>query len=269
MNREERREHLNSSKRASSARKDSTSGAFGKKRRKRGLNFKKVVVSLLAIVSITFSLAVYSFSQSDAKAIKSIPKNKVSASPNPSTSNSSSAQVAPSPTSTDLGYNQIDALSILGVFALARQIPEGNPKLLNSFRSALAIAQKNPSASKIDLGVYGNTLTDYVLSPKGLADPACFAVSAPTVPGKVGNQKTWVIYIEPKSKKFDSLVLVGKGITNCQQAVVAASEMPNNTRGKISVISRNVIDESLLTIPTSFLTKEGLVLLDEDRGFTK
>lgn len=265
MNRGERRSHFNSLKRSASARKDLTSGAYGKKRNRRVLSFKKVIVSFLLILSVTLSLAVYAFSQSDAKNIKATLKSTASVSPDSSSPN----QVAPSPVSTYLGYNQIDALAILGVFALARQIPEGNPKLLNSFRADLSLAKKNPSASSIDLGVYGNTLTDYVLSPKGLADPACFAVSAPAVPNKVGNQKTWVIYIEPKSKKFDSLVLVGKGITNCQQAVVAASEMPNSPRSKISVISRNVIDESLLTIPSSFLTKEGLVLLDEDRGFTK
>ena len=262
MSRKERREHLNSARYRAMVKKEKEA-----KGNRKGQKIKKFVTLFLLTGALGTYVSLSSLNVNDAKnanIIAALNKPKPSATPNASAPTDT---VSGASKQTYANYDQVDALAILGVLAIARQVPESQSALV-LFVSQLKKAKNNPTQTAIDMGVKGNDLTDYVLSPKGLTAPACFAIAPATVAGEYAKQKDWVLYIEPKSKKFSALVLLGQGITNCQQAAIAASQMPNNTRDKISTISRNVINSAILTVPSYMLTKEGNFLFDEARGFT-
>lgn len=261
MSRKERREHLNSARYRSMVKKEKE-----RKGNRKGQKIKKFITLFLLTGALGTYVSLSSLSINDAKnasIIVALNKPTPSASPNASTP----ATIPTIGKPTYANFNQVDALAILGVFAIARQAPD-SPSALVSFGSQLKNAQNNPTQTAIDMGIRGDNLIDYVFSSKGLAAPVCFAVAPATLAGQSAKQRDWVLYIEPKSKKFSALVLLGQGILNCQQAAIAATQMPNNTRDKISSISRNVINSAILTIPSYMLTKEGNFLFDEARGFT-
>lgn len=191
-------------------------------------------------------------------------------SPSPTPKNSKSAEPTLSPTlqatPTKEQYNMVDSMAILGTFAIASQVPQTPGKVLDKFIVELNNAKVNPNKSNLDLGVTGNQLVDYNLTPQGFSDPVCFAVKAPTVEGENPKQLVWVIYFDPSTKEKLPVITITLGVTSCSQAKFAVSKMGNKTRPTISQISHSVLQEAILKVPSTFLTKMGLLLLDETRG---
>jgi hypothetical protein len=134
--------------------------------------------------------------------------------------------------------------------------------------NVLKNAKANPSKSTLDLGVFGNTLADYVISAQGSSAPICIAVAPPKVAKVAPGQVAWVLYYEPATKSSPELVLLQNGVTTCAQAETTASHIAPADRAKASESSRATAKEAILKLPTNILTKIGLMVLDEARGLT-
>jgi len=183
----------------------------------------------------------------------------------PTASNRLTSSTTSNGKNTAVSYNVLDSAAILGAFAIARQVPATKGKALDTFIASLAAAKAG--IGKVDLGVFNNTLVDYIVDPTaGVNAPVCFVVKPPVVNSATPGQAQWVLYFEPPVGKKVSLVIMVKSITTCADAIKLAGTLSDGDRRKISDASRALAKSAILNVPASALSKTGLYLLDEARG---
>lgn len=225
------------------------------KKAKRNLRIQVLVsLSMIMIFGISFSLQI-----GDGRSPGYKP-NLASPTPTPSSTSTSPADTTSIPATRTEQYNAVDSMAILGAFAIASQVPQKTGLALNKFIAKLENAKKNPYKSSLDVGVKGNKLVDYALTPEGFANLICFAVEAPIIEGQSPKQPTWVISLEFTPKDKLPLVAIMMGVISCDQAKLAAKTTKYKDRVTTSEVSRLVLGEAILKIPPTFLTKIGLQL---------